>query len=88
MDKASVWILALKLITFRYKQEFDPGGIPQFGLVTEQVKKVNLALVARDDQSQVYTVRYEVNAMLLNGFLKEHRKVETRWWARNISWHE
>src|SRR5207249_239842 len=77
MDKASEAILALKPVTFRYKHELDPDGIPQFGLVAEQVEKVNPALVARDDQGKAYTVRYEaVNAMLLNEFLKEHRKVE------------
>jgi len=77
MDKASEAILALKPVTFRYKKELDPEGIPQFGLVAEQVEKVNPDLVARDENGQVYTVRYEaVNAMLLNEFLKEHRKVE------------
>src|SRR6267378_637945 len=77
MDKASEAILALKPVTFRYKEEIDPDGIPQFGLVAEQVEKVNPDLVARDEKGQVYTVRYEaVNAMLLNEFLKEHRKVE------------
>ena len=77
MDKASESILALQPVTFRYKQELDPEGIPQFGLVAEQVEKVNPDLVARDDQGKPYTVRYEaVNAMLLNEFLKEHRKVE------------
>jgi hypothetical protein len=77
MDKASEAILALQPVTFRYKHELDPKGIPQFGLVAEQVEKVNPDLVARDDQGKVYTVRYEaVNAMLLNEFLKEHRKVE------------
>ena len=77
MDKASEAILALKPVTFRYKHELDPGGIPQFGLVAEQVEKVNPAPVARDADGRVYTVRYEaVNAMLLNEFLKEHRKVE------------
>jgi hypothetical protein len=64
-------------VTFRYKQEIDPAGIPQFGLVAEDVEKVNPDLVARDDEGKPYTVRYEaVNAMLLNEFLKEHRKVE------------
>jgi hypothetical protein len=77
MDKASEAILALKPVTFRYKHELDPAGIPQFGLVAEEVEKVNADLVARDDQGKPYTVRYEaVNAMLLNEFLKEHRKVE------------
>ena len=77
MDKASEAIHALKPVTFCYKQELDPEGIPQFGLVAEDVEKVNPDLVARDDQGKVYTVRYEaVNAMLLNEFLKEHRRVE------------
>src|SRR5882762_9711254 len=77
MDKASEAILALKPVTFRYKHELDPAGIPQFGLVAEEVEKVNPDLVARDEQGRPYTVRYEaVNAMLLNEFLKEHRKNE------------
>ncbi|PYL59713.1 MAG: hypothetical protein DMF24_12430 [Verrucomicrobia bacterium] len=77
MDRASEAILALKPVTFRYKKELDPEGIPQFGLVAEDVEKVNPDLVARDDHGKPYTVRYEaVNAMLLNEFLKEHRKVE------------
>jgi hypothetical protein len=77
MDKASEAILSLKPVTFRYKHKLDPEGIPQFGLVAEQVEKMNPDLVARDDQGKVNTVRYEaVNAMLLNEFLKEHRKVQ------------
>jgi Chaperone of endosialidase len=77
MDNASVAILALKPVTFRYKKDFDPDGIPQFGLIAEQVEKVNPHLVARDADGKVDIVRYEaVNAMLLNEFLKEHRKVE------------
>jgi len=77
MDKASEAILALKPVMFHYKKELDPEGIPQFGLVAEEVEKVNPALVARDDQGKVYTVRYEaVNAMLLNEFLKEHKAVQ------------
>jgi hypothetical protein len=77
MDKASEAILALRPVTFRYKHELDPESIPQFGLVAEEVEKVNPDLVARDDQGKVYTVRYDaVNAMLLNEFLKEHRKVK------------
>src|SRR5204863_5969730 len=77
MDKASEAILALKPVTFHYKKELDPKTIPQFGLVAEDVAKVNPDLMARDAQGKVYTVRYEaVNAMLLNEFLKEHRKVE------------
>jgi len=76
-DKASEAILALRPVTFCYKKELDPDGIPQFGLVAEQVEKVDPDLVARDEQGKVYTVRYEaVNAMLLNEFLKEHKKVE------------
>ena len=77
MDKASEAILALKPVTFRYKHDLDPTGIPQFGLVAEQVEKVNPDLVARDEQGKPYTVRYEaVNAMLLNEFLKEHQTVQ------------
>ena len=77
MDTASEAILALKPVAFRYKKELDPEGIPQFGLVAEQVEKVNPDLVARDDGGKVYTVRYEaVNAMLLNEFLKEHHQVQ------------
>jgi len=77
MDKASEAILALKPVTFHYKPELDPDSIPQFGLVAEDVEKVNPDLVARDDQGKPYSVRYDaVNAMLLNEFLKEHRKVE------------
>ncbi len=77
MDDASDALLSLRPVTFRYKKEIDPEGIPQFGLVAEDVEKVNPDLVARDAQGKVYTVRYEaVNAMLLNEFLKQHRKVQ------------
>jgi uncharacterized coiled-coil protein SlyX len=77
MDKASEAIHALKPVTFRYRDELDPEGIPQFGLVAEQVEKVNPDLVVRDKEGKPYTVRYDaVNAMLLNEFLKEHRKVQ------------
>jgi Chaperone of endosialidase len=77
MDKASEAILALKPVTFRYKSEVDPNGIPQFGLVAEEVEKVNPDLVAHDSEGKVYSVRYEaVNAMLLNEFLKEHRRAD------------
>src|SRR5260370_28736028 len=77
MDKTSEAILGLQPVTFRYKKELDPEGIPQFGLVAEQVEKVNPALVARDADGKAYTVRYEaVNAMLLNEFLKEHKTVQ------------
>jgi len=77
MDKASEAILALQPVTFRYKKELDPKGVQQFGLIAEDVAKVNPNLVIRDRDGAIKTVRYEaVNAMLLNEFLKEHRKVE------------
>src|SRR5438477_2979226 len=77
MNKASEGILAFKPVTFHYKKELDPDGTPQFGLVAEDVEKVNPDLVVRDADGKPYTVRYEaVNAMLLNEFLKEHRTVE------------
>jgi hypothetical protein len=77
MDKASEAILALKPVTFCYKEELDPDKIPQFGLVAEEVEKVNPDLVVRGEDGKVMTVRYEaVNAMLLNEFLKEHRQVQ------------
>ena len=77
MDKTSEAILSLKPVTFRYKKEIDPTGTSQFGLVAEDVEKVNSDLVVRDKGGKPYSVRYEqVNAMLLNEFLKEHRKVE------------
>jgi len=75
MDKTSEAILSLRPVTFHYKT--DTKGIPQFGLIAEEVAKVNPALVLTDKEGKPYTVRYEaVNAMLLNEFLKEHRKVE------------
>jgi hypothetical protein len=77
MEKASEAILGLKPVTFHYRKEIDPEGTPQFGLVAEQVEKVNPDLVARDAEGKVYTVRYDaVNVMLLNEFLKENRKVQ------------
>jgi hypothetical protein len=77
MDRQSESLLALLPVTFRYKRQLDPKGIPQFGLLAEDVEKINPDLVARDAQGKPYSVRYEaVNAMLLNEFLKEHRKVE------------
>ena len=77
MDKASEAILALQPVTFRYKKDFDPTETSQFGLVAEDVAKVNPALVVRDKEGKPNSVRYDqVNAMLLNEFLKEHRKVE------------
>jgi hypothetical protein len=75
MDQTSESILALKPVTFHYKS--DSTGTPQFGLIAEEVAAVNPDLVVRDENGQIYTVRYDaVNAMLLNEFLKEHRKVE------------
>jgi hypothetical protein len=77
MGKASEALLKLEPVTFRYKQELDPDGVPQFGLIGEEVDKINPDLVVRDEEGKVTTVRYEaVNAMLLNEFLKEHRTVE------------
>jgi len=77
MDKASDALLALKPVTFRYKEEIDPTGTTQFGLVAEQVEKVNPDLVVRDAEGKPYSVRYDqVNAMLLNEFLKTHSKME------------
>jgi Chaperone of endosialidase len=77
MDKSSEAILALCPVEFRYKKELDPKGAPQFGLIAEEVAKVNPHLVVADDQGKPFSVRYEeVNAMLLNEFLKEHRTVQ------------
>jgi trimeric autotransporter adhesin len=74
MDNVSEVILALKPVTFRYKKEFNPNGILQFGLIAEEVEKVDPDLMARDARDdEIYTVRYNaVKAMLL----KEHRKLE------------
>jgi uncharacterized coiled-coil protein SlyX len=75
MEQASEAILALKPVTFHYKS--DTKDTPQFGLIAEEVAQVNPDLVVRDKNGEIYTVRYDaVNAMLLNEFLKEHRKVE------------
>jgi len=77
MDDASEALFALNPVTFRYKKEIDGAGIQQFGLVAEDVAKVNPDLVVRDKEGKPYTVRYDaVNAMLLNEFLKEHRRNE------------
>jgi septal ring factor EnvC (AmiA/AmiB activator) len=77
MDKTSEVLLALKPVTFHYKKEIDPAGVSQFGLVAEEVEKVNPDLIVRDKEGKPYSVRYDqVNAMLLNEFLKEHKKVE------------
>jgi hypothetical protein len=74
MAKASEALLALKPVCFRYKHEIDPAGTSQFGLVAEEVEKVNPDLVVRDTEGKPYSVRYDqVNVMLLNEFLKEHR---------------
>jgi hypothetical protein len=75
MDKASESVLALKPVSFRYKVHKETT--PQFGLIAEEVAAVNPDLVVRDENGEIYSVRYDaVNAMLLNEFLKEHRKVE------------
>jgi len=77
MDKSSEALFALNPVTFRYKKEIDPTATPQFGLVAEDVEKVNPDLVVRDQEGKPYSVRYDqVNVMVLNEFLKEHRKVE------------
>ena len=77
MNSASETLFALKPVTFHYKKEIDPQGIPQFGLIAEDVAQVNPQLVVRDSEGKVNTVRYEqINAMLLNEFLKEHKRVE------------
>jgi len=77
MAAASEGLLALRPVTFHYKPELDKTGIPQFGLVAEDVAKVNPDLVTHDAKGNMYTVRYEaVNVMLLNEFLKEHRTVQ------------
>jgi trimeric autotransporter adhesin len=77
MENASEALFALKPVCFRYKKEIDPVGISQLGLVAEDVVKVNPDLVVRDAEGKPYTVRYDqVNAMLLNEFLKEHSTVQ------------
>jgi len=77
MDKISEQLFALQPVSFRYKQEIDPARSLDFGLIAEDVASVNPDLVARDDEGKIVTVRFQaVNAMLLNEFIKEHRKVE------------
>ena len=77
MDKASEALFSLKPVTFRYRKEIDPQGTSQLGLVAEDVEKVNPNLVVRDKEGKPYSVRYDqVNAMLLNEFLKEHSTVQ------------
>ena len=75
MEEASETILALKPVTFHYKS--DKTNRPEFGLIAEDVAEVNPDLVVRNESGEIYTVRYDaVNAMLLNEFLKEHRRNE------------
>jgi hypothetical protein len=82
MDNASEAIMALRPVTFHYKD--DKENTPQFGLIAEEVAKANPDLVVRDDKGEIYTVRYDaVNAMLLNEFLKGYRKVEEQ--ARKLA---
>ncbi len=77
MEQTSEMLYALKPVTFRYSKEIDSTGIRQLGLVAEDVEEVNPDLIVRDKDGKPYSVRYDqVNAMLLNEFLKEHRKVE------------
>ena len=77
MDKASEVLFALKPVSFRYKKEFDAGRAPMFGLIAEDVEQVDPNLVSRNKKGEVESVRYEqINAMLLNEFLKEHKNVE------------
>jgi len=86
MNDASDALFALQPVTFRYKKEIDSQGIPQFGLIAEDVEKVNPDLVVRDKEGKVNTVRYEqINAMLLNEFLKEHKAfVEEQGKVKNL----
>jgi len=79
MNAASETILSLRPVTFQYKPEIDSKGVPQFGLIAEEVNELNPDLVVRDDKGMIQTVRYEqVNAMLLNEFLKDHRRAEAK----------
>ena len=83
MDKASEAILALKPVTFRYKKNIDPQGIPQFGLLAEEVEAVNPDLVVRDKKASLTPfATKQMNAMLLNEFFKEHSKTEEHWKRR------
>jgi hypothetical protein len=77
MGAVSEALFSLTPVTFQYKKKIDPAGTPQLGLVAEDVEKVNPDLVVRDNEGKAYSVRYDqVNAMLLNEFLKEHHKVQ------------
>src|SRR6185295_7052476 len=79
MDRSSETLFALKPVTFRYKKDADPSQALSFGLIAEEVAQVSPELITRDEEGKPQTVRYEaVNAMLLNEFLKEHRKLETQ----------
>jgi endosialidase-like protein len=76
MSESSELLFSLQPVTFRYKKQLDASGASQFGLVAEEVEKVSPDLIVRDKEGKPYSVRYDqVNAMLLNEFLKEHRKV-------------
>jgi hypothetical protein len=89
MDKATELLFALTPVTFRYKKEIDPDGRGQFGLVAEDVEKVNPDFVVRDKQGKPYSVRYDqLNAMLLNEFLKEHKTVEEQGATIARQWKE
>jgi trimeric autotransporter adhesin len=77
MDKASELLFALKPVTFRYKKEIDPKQTVDFGLIAEDVAKLNPELAVRDGNGEITSIRYNaIDAMLLNEFLKEHKKVE------------
>jgi uncharacterized coiled-coil protein SlyX len=79
MDRSSETLFALKPVTFRYKNDVDPSQALSFGLIAEEVAQVSPELITRDEEGKPQTVRYEaVNAMLLNEFLKEHKKFETQ----------
>ena len=79
MENASAGLLALRPVTFHYKRELDKAGIPQFGLIAEEVAKVNPDLVTYDAKGELSTVRYDaVNAMLLNEFLKACRQIDAQ----------
>ncbi len=79
MDSASKELFALKPVSFRYKEDIDAAGRTQFGLVAEDVEKVNPDLVVRDKEGKPYSVRYDqVNAMVLNEFLKARRQIDAQ----------
>ena len=89
MNKASESILALKPVTFRYREEFDSESIPQFGLVAEEVERVNPDLVVRGADGKANGIRSDaINMMLLNEFLKEHRRMEAQEQRREINAQE